>query len=256
MEADDCIHIFLFRIVAVHTMILDAWRQAMPMGAQLLRVEVDPGLFRLGLHSLRSRRRLRGSERQSAPTCDIHHCEGGNLQPTFGTTRTAVEEVPETKRLLATLREEGRVMRRDQFRVRVERRQQHALVKVGPVKRLPKLPGDGALRVVAVATQVAEVDATAQHQDRDEQRGKELPLWFTEPGHVFQDVVDNCHKPFTGSSGSRMRYPHLTSSWPHLLTPFAQKMSEVLSYKKRVLVRTREREIPRIKSEKIFMEPT
>src|SRR5262245_60766358 len=123
-------------------------------------------------------------------------------------------------------------MRQDQFQVRVERRQQHALVKVGPVKRLPKLPGDGALRVVAVATQVAEVDATAQHQDRDEQRGKELPLWFTEPGHVFQDVVDNCHKPFTGSSGSRMRYPHLTSSWPHLLTPFAQKMSEVLPIEK------------------------
>ena len=89
-------------------------------------------------------------------------------------------------------------MRRDQFRARVERRHQHALMKVGPVKRLPKLPCDGAFRVVAVATQVAEVDATAQHKDRDEQRGQELPLWLTEPGHLFQDVVDNCHKPFTG----------------------------------------------------------
>ena len=52
-------------------------------------------------------------------------------------------------------------MRRDQFRARVERRHQDALMQVGPVKRLPKLPGDGAFRVVAVATQVAEVDATA-----------------------------------------------------------------------------------------------
>jgi hypothetical protein len=52
-------------------------------------------------------------------------------------------------------------------------------MKVGPVKRLPKLPCDGAFRVIAVATQVAEVDATAQHKDRDEQRGKELPLGRT-----------------------------------------------------------------------------
>jgi len=66
-------------------------------------------------------------------------------------------------------------------------------MKVGPVKRLPKLPCDGAFSVVAIATQIAEVDATASHQDRDEQRGKELLLWLTEPGHLFQDVMDNCH---------------------------------------------------------------
>ena len=99
-------------------------------------------------------------------------------------------------------------MRRDQFRARVERRHQHALMKGGPVKRLPKLPCDGAFRVIAVATQVAEVDATTQHKDGNEQRSKELPLGLTEPGHLFQDVVDNCHKPFTGSSGSEIRSPH------------------------------------------------
>src|SRR4029453_2228140 len=205
IEADDFIKIFLLRIVAIHAMIGDARRQAMPMRAQLLLVEVDPSFVLLGLRSVLPRRRLRGGERKSAPACDIDHGERGNLQPTFGTARTAVEEVPETKRLLATLRDEGRVMRRDQFRARVERRHQHALMKVWPVKRLPKLPCHGAFRVVAVATQVAEVDATTQHKDRDEQRGKELPLWLTEPGHVGQDVVDNCHKPFTGSSGSGIR---------------------------------------------------
>src|ERR687886_2165493 len=162
----------------------------MPMLAQLLRVEVDPGLFLLGLRSILSRRCLRGSERKSAPACDIHHSECGNLQPAFGTTRTTVEEVPETERLLTTLRDEGRVMRRDQFRARVERRHQHALMKVGPVKRLPKLPCDGAFRVIAVAAQVAEVDATTQHKDCDKQRRKELPLGLTEPGHLFQDLVD------------------------------------------------------------------
>ena len=89
-------------------------------------------------------------------------------------------------------------MSRDQFRMRIERRQQHALMKVWPVKRLTKLPCDRAFSIVAVATQVAEVDATAQHEDRDEQRGQELPLGLTESGHLFQDVFDYYHKPFTG----------------------------------------------------------
>src|SRR5919108_935307 len=208
IEANNFINIFLLRIVAIYTMVGDARRQAIPMRTQLLLVEVDPGFFRLRLCGVLSRRRLRNSERESAPACDIDHRERGNLQPTFGTTRTAIEEVPEPERLLATLREKGRVMRRDQFRARVERRHQHTLVKVGPVKWFPELPCDGAFRVVAIATQVAEVDTTAQHKDRDEQRGQELPLWLTESGYLFQDVVDNCHKPCTSSSGSGMRYPH------------------------------------------------
>src|SRR4029434_10775283 len=229
IATDDFVNIFLLCIVAIHTMIDDSRRQAMPMRTQLLRVEVDSGFFRLSWHGLLSRRRLRHGERQSAPACDIHYSEGRNLQSSFGTTRTAVEEVPETERLLATLGDERRIMRRDQFRVRVERRHQHALMKVGPVKRLPKLPCDGAFRIVAVATQVAEVDATAQHEDRDEQRGKKLPLWLTEPGYLLQEVVNNCHKPLTGSSGSGIRSPHLTSSRLRLFSPFAQKMSEVVS---------------------------
>src|SRR5262245_29391891 len=47
LEADNFIYIFLLRIVAIYTMIGDARRQAMPMRAQLLRVEVDSGFFRL-----------------------------------------------------------------------------------------------------------------------------------------------------------------------------------------------------------------
>jgi hypothetical protein len=202
IEVGDFINIFLLRIVAIYTMIGDARRQAMPMRPQLLRVEVDPRVFRLALGGFLSRWRLRDGQRESAPACDIDYSERGNLQSSFGTTRTAVEEVPETERLLATLRDEGRVMRGDQCRARVKRRPQYALMKVRPVKRLPKLPCDGAFRVVAVATEVAEVDATAQHKDRDKQRGKELPLGLTEAGHLVQEVVDYCHKPFTGSSGS------------------------------------------------------
>ena len=120
-------------------------------------------------------------------------------------------------------------MRRDQLRVRVERCHQHALMEVWPVKRLPELPRDGAFRIVTVATQVAEVDATAQYKDRDEQRSKKLPLGLTELGYLLQDFMDYYHKPFTGSSGSGMRSPHLTNSRPRVFTPFAQKMSEVLS---------------------------
>ena len=84
IEADDCIHILLLRLVAVYTMIFDARRQAMPMRTQLLRVEVDPGCCRLRLGGGLSRRRLRTGERESAPACDIHHRERGHLQPAFG----------------------------------------------------------------------------------------------------------------------------------------------------------------------------
>ena len=67
-------------------------------------------------------------------------------------------------------------MSRDQFRARVQRRHQHTLMKIWPVKRRPKVPCNGAFGVVTVATQVAEVDATTQYKNRDEPRGEELPL--------------------------------------------------------------------------------
>ena len=46
IEPDDFINIFLLCIVAIHTMIDDSRRQAMPMRTQLLLVEVDSGFFR------------------------------------------------------------------------------------------------------------------------------------------------------------------------------------------------------------------
>src|SRR5437870_1257464 len=67
IEADDFINIFLLRIVAVYTMILDTRRQAMPMLTQLLLVEVDPGFFQLSLSGFLARRRLRTGESKSAP---------------------------------------------------------------------------------------------------------------------------------------------------------------------------------------------
>src|SRR5256885_12034930 len=130
MEADDFINRLLLRIVAIHAVIGDARRQAMPMRTQLLLGEVDSGFFRLSLCGCLSWRRLRTGESESAPACDIHHRACGNLQTAFGTTRTAIEEVPETERLLATLGDEGRIMSRDQFRVRGKRRHQHALMQV------------------------------------------------------------------------------------------------------------------------------
>src|SRR5215471_9576901 len=111
IEVNDFINIFLLRIVAIYTMIGDARRQAMPMRTQLLPIEVDPGFFRLSLCGVLSRRCLRNDKRESASACDIDHSERGNLQATFGTARTAVEEVPEPERLLTTLRDKGRVMR-------------------------------------------------------------------------------------------------------------------------------------------------
>src|SRR4029450_5034144 len=74
---DDFINIFLLCIVAIHTMIDDSRRQAMPMRTQLRLVEVDSGFFRRSWHGLLSRRRLRPGERKSAPGWDIDYRWGG-----------------------------------------------------------------------------------------------------------------------------------------------------------------------------------
>jgi hypothetical protein len=111
IEADDFSNILLLRLVAVHAMIGEARRQAMPRRTQLLLGEVDPGLILLGLRGVLSRWWLRDRECKSAPARDLSHRERGHLQAPFGTTRTAVEAVPETARLLATLRDAGGVMR-------------------------------------------------------------------------------------------------------------------------------------------------
>src|SRR4029450_7222822 len=106
IEVGDFINIFLLRIVAIYTMRGDARRQAMPMRPQVLRVQAPPRLFRLALGGFLPRWRLRDGQRESAPGCDIAYSERGNLQSSFGTARSSVEEVPETERLLATLRDE------------------------------------------------------------------------------------------------------------------------------------------------------
>src|SRR5215470_8097820 len=153
-EVDDFLNLCLLCLVAIHPMIGDSRRQAQPMRTPWLRVAVDPGCFRLRSGGFLSRRRLRDCARQSAPVCDINHRERGKLQPPLGTARTAVAAVAETERLLATCCDAGRVMRRDQCRVRVACRQQHALMEVGPVKRLPELPRDGTCSIVTGAPEV------------------------------------------------------------------------------------------------------
>src|SRR6266540_366676 len=133
----------------------------MPLRPQLLRVEINPGLFRrlfaCGLVS--ARRGLGDREGQSAPPGHIHHCQGRNLQPPFGPTGTAVEKVPQPERLFTTLRNKRGILRRDQLRARIQRRSYDTLVKVRPVKGRPELTRNRALRVLAVTTQITISDA-------------------------------------------------------------------------------------------------
>jgi len=82
----------------------------MPMRMQLLLLEVYTCLFLRSLGGLLAWRRLCDGQGTSASVWDSHHRERSNLQPAFGTTGTAVEEVPETERLLATRGDEGRIM--------------------------------------------------------------------------------------------------------------------------------------------------
>jgi len=69
---------------------------------------------------------------------------------------------------------------------------------VWPGKRRPKLPGNGAFSVGAVATQVAAMDATTQHKDRDKPWSQDLPLGLPEPGPLVQDSVDHGPTPCPG----------------------------------------------------------
>ena len=112
IETDDFINIFLLRIVAIHTMIVDARWQAMSMLAQLLLVEIHPCRFFFLCGRRPSGWRCLGAgDREGAAARDIHDGERGDLQAAFGTGGTAVEEVPQPERLLATLRHEGRILR-------------------------------------------------------------------------------------------------------------------------------------------------
>src|SRR5712691_8935655 len=133
----------------------------MPLLPQLLRVEINPGLFRrlvaCGLVS--ARRGLGDSEGDRAPPGHIHHRQGRNLQPPFGPTGTAVEKVPQPERRFAALRNKRGILRRDQLRARIQRRSPDPRVKVRPVKSCPELTRNRALGVLAVTTQITTSDA-------------------------------------------------------------------------------------------------
>jgi hypothetical protein len=223
LEADACIHRWLFRLVAGHTRLVEAWRQAMPMRTQLLPGEGEPGGFPLSPYGVLSRRRRRTGERQSAPACDIQHREGGHRPPACGTTRAAMAAVPEPERLLPPRGDAGRIMRREQCRVRGKRCHEHTLMQVGPGKWRPKRPCDGTLSLGAVAPQVAEGDATAEHKDRDEQRGQELPRGWPEAGHLLQDVVDHWPKPFHQGKWEWDAITTLNQSVASVVNPFRSK---------------------------------
>jgi hypothetical protein len=227
-EADDCSPIVLLRRAALDTMRGEARRPARSRRPPWRFVAVAPRVCRRRRRGGLPRRRRRDGARHSAPPCHLDHGERGSLQAPCGTTRPAVAAGPEPARLCATRWDAGRVRRRDPCRARGERRPQPVLRQVGPGTRLPTRPGDRAGSVVAVAMQVAAVDATTPPKDRDQPRRQALPLGLPEPGPLLQDIVDHGHTPCTGESGRGIRSPHVTRLWPPLFTPFTQKMSAVL----------------------------
>ena len=198
-DRETAILVFLFRKVAIYAVIFDAVGQALTMLLQLLFVEINSSLFLFwpccGI--VMAWWRLRDGKRESATTRHIDECQGQNLQSAFSAIGTAVEEVTETESLFAALQDERAILRRDQFRARVERHLHHALMKVRPGKGSPELARHRALGVIAVAAQVAKVDAPTQSEDRRKQNFKELALQLTHRSHLLQDVIDNCHRPFT-----------------------------------------------------------
>ena len=145
----------------------------------------------------------------------IHHGECRNLQSPFRTTRAAVEEVTQPERLFPALRNEGGILRREHFCLRVERRGDDSLVKVRPVESASKLSGDGAFRVVAVTAQMANVDVAPQRKDGAEQHDKELALRLTHRRHLLEDIVDNGH----GHAPGNVLSTHIQPAYGHFFHP-------------------------------------
>jgi hypothetical protein len=216
IAADAFIPSGLRRLVALHALRGDARGHALPRRTARRRGDVNPAGFRRGLRGRLARRRRRAGARTRAPAWDLDHGAPGPLPPAVGTTGTAVADRPATARLLATLREAGRVMSRDQGRARVPRPHPPALRHVWPVTRRPTRPCHGAVRVVAVATPGTAGDATAPHTARDAPRGQELPRWSTEPRPLVQDGVDKAQRPCTGERGRGQRSPPCLRAWPHV----------------------------------------
>ena len=153
VETNSFIQVFLLGKVPVHAMIGDLRRQAVPLLTQLLPIKIHSGLF-LGLRRDRlviTWGCLGHREGEGTAACHIHDGQRGDFQAAFGTGGTAVEEVTQPERLLATLRDEGRILRRDHCRVRVEGDRDDPLMEVRPVKAAPELPCNRALTIVAVA---------------------------------------------------------------------------------------------------------
>jgi hypothetical protein len=164
VETDSFIKVFLLGKVTVHAMIGDLRRQAVTLLTPLLPVKIHSGLF---LCLPRDRLviawgGLGHRACEGAPACHIHNCQRGDFQAAFGTGGTAVEEVTQPERLLATLGDEGSILRRDYFRARVEGYRDDPLMEVRPVKAAPELPRNRALTLVAIAAQIAKVDAASQ----------------------------------------------------------------------------------------------
>jgi len=186
VETDSCIKVLLLGTVPVHTMRGDLRRQAMTLLTQLLPGKINAGLF-LGLrraHLVIAWGCLCHRAGEGAAACHLHDSQRGDFQATFGTGGTAIEEVPQPERLLATLRDKGSILRRDDFRARVEGDRDDPLMEVRPVKAAPELPCNRALTIVAVAAQIAKVDATSQGQNGSEQSFQELGLGFTDRRHL------------------------------------------------------------------------
>jgi hypothetical protein len=200
VETDSFLKVVLLGQVTVHAMIGDRRRQAVTRLTPWL-----PGTIHAGLFRCRPRHRLviawgglGHRVWEGAPACPLHDCPRGDCQAAFGTGGTAVEEVTQPARLLATLGEEGSILRRDDFRARVAGYRDDPLMDVRPVNAAPELPRHRALTIVARAAQMANVDAASPCEDGSEQRFKELRLGCTDRRHLRSDLFDHCHRPFPG----------------------------------------------------------
>src|SRR5712692_95623 len=201
---------------------------ALTLRTQGRRGESNSGLFlflRVRRRVLAGRRRC-ARARASAAAGHLDNRPGRKFPPPFRALSAAVAEGTEPESRLAALRQKRGLRRRAYCRARSACGLAHPLRNGRPGKEAAALPRARARGVVTGATQLAQGDASAPGAARGAQRFKELPLRLTNRRQLLQHVVDNCQRPVTVEGGGG--HSHSTSSWPFVLTPFAQKRSEVL----------------------------
>jgi hypothetical protein len=135
------------------------------MLTQLFDIKVYARLLFVLARQLFARRCLCNGQSVSAVVGHIDDGERRDFQAALGPSGTTVEEMIQALSPFAALGDKRSILSGDQGMAGLSGFAKHVLIEQRPVEFAAKLACDGALTVVAIATQVAKVAATSSSQN-------------------------------------------------------------------------------------------